>query len=70
MPLTGNIRNQITDQIDAVFDAITAGTAFDNAEWIHQSFNFSTGGRSYIVMVYPDGDSNYATVVVQIKRLP
>ena len=70
MPLTGNIRNQITNQIDDVFDAINAGTAFDNSEWIHQSFAFNAGGRDYIVQVLPEGYEQYASVICRIKRMP
>lgn len=70
MPLGASIRNQITGQIDAIFDAIAAGTAFENQTWEHQSFGFSAGGRTYVVMCRPGGDARYAQVVVTIKRIP
>lgn len=68
MPLTGAVRNQITAQIDAVFDAIEAGTAFDNPEWIHQSFAFTANGHQYVVTVVPEGTLTDAEVIVRIQR--
>lgn len=70
MPLTGAVKNQITGQIDTVFDAIEAGTAFENPEWIHTSFGFTAGGNQYVVTVIPEGSYADAEVVVRIKRTP
>jgi hypothetical protein len=70
MPLSNPVKNQITGQIDALFDAIIAGTAWTNDEWIHQSFVFTAGGREYIVVVTPEGNDAYASVRVIIKRRP
>ena len=70
MPLTGTVRNQITAQIDTVFDAIEAGTAFENPDWIHQSFRFTSNGRQYDVTVLPEGTYANALVVVRIQRNP
>ncbi len=68
MPLTGTVRNQITGQIDVVFDAIAAGTAYDNHDWIHQAFQFSAGGFTYDVTVLPAGDLAHPSVVMNIQR--
>jgi len=70
MPLTGQVKNQITAQIDAVFDAIDAGTAFENPDWIHQAFRFTANGRVYDVTVLPEGSYANAVVVVRIQRNP
>lgn len=68
MPLTGTVRNQITAQIDTVFDAIEAGTAFDNPDWIHQSFGFTANGHQYAVTVLPGGSVAHPEVIVRIQR--
>ena len=69
MPLTGAIKNQITGQIDLIFDAIAAGTAFDTNEWIHTSFNFTAGGFTYNVLCLPEGDIAHPRVMVQIQKV-
>ena len=68
MPLTGSVKNQITGQIDAVWDAIAAGTALENLEWIHQAIFFTAGGFKYGVVVMPEGTLGNEMVVVKIKR--
>ena len=68
MPLTGAVKNQITTQIDKVWDAIVAGTAWDNQEWVHEIFLFSAGGFSYSVTVLPAGSPSSPRVDVQISR--
>jgi len=70
MPLPTNHRNAILAQLSAAFDALEAGTLFENNEWIHQAFEFSTGGRTYIVHLQPFGDERYARIMISIKRMP
>ena len=70
MPLPTSHRNAILAQLSAAFDALEAGTLFDSNEWIHQSFEFSIGGRTYIVSLQPLGDDRYAMINVLIKRRP
>lgn len=68
MPLTGAVKNQITAQINKVWDAITAGTAWDNPEWVHETFIFSANGVTYNVLVVPAGGPSSPRVDVQISR--
>jgi hypothetical protein len=70
MPLTNTVKNQIAAQIDALYDAIVAGTAFNTNDWIHQSFGFSAGGRQYTVVALPAGSTANPEVVLRLKRLP
>jgi len=70
MPLPVNHRNAILAQLNAAFDELEAGTLFDSNKWIHQSFEFSTGGRTYIVSVSPQGADRYAKILILIKRRP
>jgi len=69
MPLPTNQRNAILAQLSAAFDALEAGTLFEQ-DFVHQAFEFSTGGRSYIVMLRPQGDANYALIQILVKRRP
>lgn len=68
MPLTGTVKNQITAQIDKVWDAIVAGTAWTNPEWIHETFLFTANGFTYDVVVVPAGSPASPRVDVQISR--
>lgn len=68
MPLTGQIKNQLTTQVETVFDAIEAGTAFDTNDWIHDSWAFTSSGRQYVVQITPEGSIGNASVVMRIKR--
>ena len=69
MPLPTNHRNAILSQLSAAFDALEAGTLFEQ-DFIHQAFEFSTGGRTYIVALQPQGDANYAMISILVKRRP
>jgi hypothetical protein len=69
MPLTNTVKTQISTQLDALFDAIVAGTAFTTNDWIHQSFTFSSGGRQYTVVILPSGSATNPEVVVRLKRV-
>ena len=69
MPLAAQPRNAILSQLDAAFDALGAGTLFDQ-DFVHQSFSFVAGGRTYIVRVHSEGDVGYSHIVLRIKRMP
>jgi len=69
MPLPTNQRNAILAQLSDAFDALEAGTLFEQ-DFIHQSFEFSTGGRTYVVIFQPQGDANYSIISLLIKRRP
>lgn len=70
MPLTNTIKNQIAAQLDTIFDAIAAGTAFTNPESLTLSTTFTAGGRTFRLKVSPDGESGYARIIVLLKRMP
>ncbi len=70
MPLTNQVKNQIAAQLDALFDAIAAGTAFTTNDWVHQSFAFTLSGQSYTVSIVPAGSAANPTVVLRLKRIP
>ena len=70
MPLPANHRNAILAQLNAAFDALEAGTLFESNEWIHQAFEFSVGGRTYIVILQPEGNASYSRIQLLIKRIP
>jgi len=69
MPLATATRNAILAQLNAAFDALEAGTLFEQ-DFLHQSFEFTAGGRTYIVSLTPQGDANYASIIVLLKRRP
>jgi len=69
MPLAAQPRNAILSQLDAAFDALGAGTLFDQ-DFLHQSFSFVAGGRTYIVQVQGEGTVAYSHIVLRIKRIP
>ena len=69
MPLAAQPRNAILSQLDAAFDALGAGTLFDQ-DFVHQSFSFVAGGRTYIVQVHGGGTADYLHIRLLIKRMP
>jgi len=69
MPLATAPRNALLAQINAAFDAMEAGTLFQQ-DFTHQSFEFVAGGRTYIVSLTPQGDANYASINILLKRRP
>jgi hypothetical protein len=70
MPLPASPRNAILSQLNAMFDAMEAGTLFTNLEWAHQSFEFTASGRRFIVRAVPAGSDDYAIINLTIKRAP
>jgi len=70
MPISTQTRNAILSQLDAAFNALEAGDMETVNAMIHQSFEFATGGRTYIVSVQGCGDAAYPQLVVRIKRRP
>lgn len=70
MPLASAVKTQIANRLDAIFDAIEAGTAFTDPDSLTLSATFASGGRTYIICIRPDGDANYARISVLIKRKP
>ena len=69
MPLPNNHRNAILAQLNDAFDALEAGTLFEQG-FIHQAFEFSTGGNTYIAWLQPLGDDTYPQFAFRIKRRP
>lgn len=69
MPLTTTVKNEIAARLDALFDAIEAGTAFDTQDWLHDSRVFTAGTRRYCVQMAPEGDAKNPSVVMRIKRM-
>jgi len=67
MPLPTNQRNAILAQLNDAFDALEAGTLFEQ-NFIHQAFEFVIGGRTYIVWLQPMGDDSYPQFALRIKR--
>lgn len=70
MPIPAQNRNAILSQLDAAFTALEAGNVDAINAMIHQSFEFTTGGRTYIVCIQGSGEANYPHLLVRIKRMP
>ena len=70
MPLPNQHRNAILSQLDAAFTALEVGDVDTINAMIHQSFEFSTGGRTYIVIVQGGTDTNDPYILIRIKRRP
>lgn len=69
MPIPTASRNALLQQLNDAFDAMEAGTLFEQ-DFIHQSFNFVASGRTYIVAVLPEGNATYAIIKLLLKRKP
>jgi len=69
MPIPTSNRNNILSQLDAAFLALEAGTLIDQ-NLLHSAFQFTTGGRRYVVQLQCDGASVYQHLLVKIKRMP
>ena len=69
MALPAAARSTIVAQLNAAFDALEAGTLF-NQDLLHQAFEFSTGGRTYIVQLHGLGETMYPRIVMLIKQRP
>lgn len=69
MPLTGQTRNQILAQLDSAFAVLEAG-GVPGPDFIHQSFEFTLGGRRYIVQMQGEGSASYPSLILRVKRMP
>ena len=62
------VRTQVTTFLNALWDAIEAGTLFNTA-WEHETVEFSVTGRRVVVQAKASNKNGYPMVMITLKRL-